>query len=135
MFHPRRLGRDVEPQVAHQDHPAFPHTAYPHALTSRHIEGRAIDITIGWYGTLKIRDAKGRFQSLATPRTGDANRDLHAIGAGYGVIKLLSDGTECALSPNDRPPRQVRKREASLAVAAIGRAQDVKQHMLRRDRD
>ncbi|WP_404334649.1 hypothetical protein AB2M62_13850 [Sphingomonas sp. MMS12-HWE2-04] len=65
--------------------------AYPPALTSRHIEGRAIDMTIGWTGTLKLCDAKGKTQTLTTPRTGDANRSLHAIGAGYGVIKLLSD--------------------------------------------
>jgi hypothetical protein len=65
--------------------------AFEPSLTSRHIEGRAIDMTIGWNGTLKIKDKAGKARKLEAPRTGDANRDLHAIGASYGVIKLLSD--------------------------------------------
>jgi hypothetical protein len=65
--------------------------AFEPSLTSRHIEGRAIDMTIGWSGTLKIRDKPGKTRKLDAPRTGDANRDLHAVGATYGVIKLLSD--------------------------------------------
>jgi hypothetical protein len=65
--------------------------AYEPSLTSRHIEGRAIDMTIGWTGTLKMRDKAGATRKLDAPRTGDANHDLHIVGASYGVIKLLSD--------------------------------------------
>lgn len=65
--------------------------AYEPALTSRHIEGRAIDMTIGWAGTLRIRDKQGKTREIAAPRSGDANTDLHKLGATYGVIKLLSD--------------------------------------------
>lgn len=65
--------------------------AFQPALTSLHIEGRAIDMTIGWNGTLKIKDAAGKEQSLGAPRTGDANTDLHKVGASYKLIKLLSD--------------------------------------------
>jgi len=65
--------------------------AFEPSLTSRHIEGRAIDMTIGWNGTLRIKDKAGKTRKLDAPRTGDANRDLHAVGATYGVIKLLSD--------------------------------------------
>jgi hypothetical protein len=65
--------------------------AYEPALTSRHIQGRAIDMTISWAGTLRIKDKAGRAHSLGAPRTGDANPELHAVGASYGVIKLLSD--------------------------------------------
>jgi peptidoglycan hydrolase-like protein with peptidoglycan-binding domain len=65
--------------------------AYEPSLTSRHIQGRAIDMTIGWTGTLRIKDKAGHTHAIGAPRTGDANRDLHAVGASYGVIKLLSD--------------------------------------------
>jgi hypothetical protein len=45
--------------------------AYRPSLTSRHIDGRAIDMTIrGWTGT---------------------NAELWALGAQYGVVKLQSD--------------------------------------------
>ncbi|UYY59919.1 peptidoglycan-binding domain-containing protein [Sphingomonas sp. S2-65] len=65
--------------------------AFEPSLTSLHIEGRAIDMTISWAGTLRIRDHAGRLRSLTTPRSGNTNRDLHAVGASYGVLKLLSD--------------------------------------------
>lgn len=65
--------------------------AFQPSLTSLHIEGRAIDMTIGWNGTIQVRDKFGRARTVAAPRSGDANRDLHAIGATYGVIKLVSD--------------------------------------------
>lgn len=65
--------------------------AYEPSLTSRHIEGRAIDMTIGWTGTLRIKDKTGKTREIASaPRTGD-NPDLHKLGATYGVIKLVSD--------------------------------------------
>ncbi|CAN5342749.1 hypothetical protein BH10PSE12_BH10PSE12_03380 [soil metagenome] len=63
---------------------------YLPSLTSRHIEGKAVDMTIAWIGTLKLKDADGDSWSLTGPRTGD-NPQLQAIGKGYGVIKLLSD--------------------------------------------
>ena len=65
--------------------------AFQPSLTSRHIEGRAIDMTIGWTGTLQLRDKLGRTHALGAPRSGDTNTDLHAIGASYGVRKLVSD--------------------------------------------
>ena len=61
------------------------------SLTSLHIEGRAIDMTITWKGTMQVRDQTGVRRTIGAPRSGDANRDLHAIGATYGVIKLVSD--------------------------------------------
>lgn len=65
--------------------------AFQPSLTSRHIEGRAIDMTIGWTGTILVRDKGGTPRPLEAPRSGESNRDLHRIGASYGVIKLLSD--------------------------------------------
>jgi hypothetical protein len=65
--------------------------AFQPSLTSRHIEGRAIDMTIDWAGTLQIRDKAGRTRAVGAPRSGNTNTDLHAIGASYGVRKLVSD--------------------------------------------
>lgn len=61
------------------------------ALTSRHTERRAVDMTITWNGDLAIRTAAGATRTISSlPRTG-ANMELHAVGLGYGVIKLVSD--------------------------------------------
>lgn len=66
--------------------------AYPPALQSRHTQGRAIDMTISWAGDLTIQNAQGNQQVITTlPRTGAGNTDLHAVGAGYGVLKLATD--------------------------------------------
>jgi hypothetical protein len=67
------------------------HIAYKPALTSRHTQGLAIDMTISWSGTLTIVDGKGKpVEITSSPRDGD-NKDLQDVGASYGVIKLKSD--------------------------------------------
>jgi hypothetical protein len=65
--------------------------AYQPSLTSNHIDGNAIDMTIGWAGTIQVKDKSGKPRPIAAPRNGADNRDLHAVGATYGVKKLLSD--------------------------------------------
>ncbi len=65
--------------------------AFQPSLTSLHIEGRAIDMTIAWKGTIQVRDAGGRPRAIGAPQSGETNTDLHALGATYGVIKLVSD--------------------------------------------
>lgn len=58
------------------------------SLTSRHIEGNAIDMTIGWEGDLSIEDASGnQIEISSEPRDG-MNEELHAVGESYGVIKF-----------------------------------------------
>lgn len=58
------------------------------SLTSRHIEGNAIDTTISWAGTLTINNASGTAVIINTePRT-SMNLELHAVGKTYGVIKF-----------------------------------------------
>lgn len=64
---------------------------FPASLTSLHIQGQAVDMTIGWTGTLSIVDANGKTHALGAPRSGESNTGLHAVGATYGVLKLLSD--------------------------------------------
>jgi hypothetical protein len=61
------------------------------SLTSRHIEGRAIDMAVVWGGTITVQDANGRKVSLSTAQGTDMNPELHQVGATYGVIKLVSD--------------------------------------------
>ncbi|MBB1634999.1 hypothetical protein A9975_29590 [Cupriavidus sp. UME77] len=57
------------------------------ALTSRHTQGLAIDMTISWAGNLAIAKRSGAATTITSkPRTG-MNIDLIAVGATYGVIK------------------------------------------------
>jgi hypothetical protein len=66
--------------------------AHRASLTSRHIQGRAIDMTMSWRGDLTLGplpDATTRIIS-SEPRTGD-NLELHDVGALYRVYKLLDD--------------------------------------------
>ncbi|MBI3677689.1 MAG: peptidoglycan-binding domain-containing protein [Proteobacteria bacterium] len=61
------------------------------SLTSRHTQRRAIDMTIGWSGTLTIRDFNAELRKIASlPRDG-SNAELIDVGASFGVIKLVSD--------------------------------------------
>jgi hypothetical protein len=61
------------------------------SLKSLHIFGKAIDMSITWDGTLKIKQRNGTRKAIRTlPRSG-LNHDLWALGATYGVHKLASD--------------------------------------------
>jgi hypothetical protein len=64
--------------------------AFQPSLTSLHIQGRAIDMTISWDGTIQVKDAAGAPRAVSAPRNGD-NKVLQAIGASYGVKKLATD--------------------------------------------
>jgi len=65
--------------------------AHVAALQGRHIDGHAIDMNIDWSGTLSITDADGHVKALGAPRSGETNTGLHAVGASYGVHKLVTD--------------------------------------------
>src|SRR5262245_10881995 len=61
------------------------------ALTSLHIVGKAIDMSVGWNGTLTIKQKNGTKKAIGSlPRTG-LNHELWAVGRTYGVLKLPSD--------------------------------------------
>ncbi len=64
--------------------------AYAPALTSRHTEGKAIDWTITWSGSLMIAK-KGETTQLDCTGNGTSSANLHAVGASYDVHKLASD--------------------------------------------
>lgn len=58
---------------------------HPPALQSRHTEGRAIDMTISGYASKTFSDADG-----TATRVRNAS-ELYALGATFGVIKLVND--------------------------------------------
>jgi len=67
------------------------HIAFQPALKSRHVEGRAIDMTISWTGKLSIRTQSGTVTTISsTPRNG-FNTDLRRVGKSFGVTKHPTD--------------------------------------------
>jgi plastocyanin len=64
---------------------------HPPALQSRHTERRAIDMSISWGGNLTLNNATGNAVTITTTPRGGGNTNLHAVGATYGVIKLVTD--------------------------------------------
>jgi hypothetical protein len=61
------------------------------SLKSLHIFGKAIDMSIGWDGDLKIKQKNGAAKTIGSlPRSG-LNHTLWAVGATYGVLKLPTD--------------------------------------------
>ena len=66
--------------------------AYAPALTSRHIEGNAIDMHISWTSaTLVIKDGAGQDVTIKSSPKSGGNTDLHAVGKSYGVVNLVKD--------------------------------------------
>ena len=61
------------------------------ALTSNHIEGKAIDMNIAWTGTIKVKNKAGQEISLTFMVDPNANTALHTVGSTYGVKKLATD--------------------------------------------
>lgn len=58
---------------------------YRPATTSRHIDGTAIDMKISNYKGKTMRNGQGKSVRI------DSDKDLHALGASFGVKKLVSD--------------------------------------------
>jgi hypothetical protein len=61
------------------------------ALKSNHIEGKAIDMTIKWNGSIKVKKKDGSEVQVAYSSDANANTILHSIGESYGVLKLKTD--------------------------------------------
>ena len=64
---------------------------YAPALDSRHIQGRAVDMTISWSGALSIAAADGSQVTIDAAPCSGMNAHLWDLGIGYGVCKLRSD--------------------------------------------
>ncbi len=66
--------------------------AFPAAFPTHHSDRLAIDMTITWTGNITVNNATGNPVLINTqPRDGAGNAQLHAVGATYGVIKLIGD--------------------------------------------
>ncbi|HTL53679.1 MAG TPA: peptidoglycan-binding domain-containing protein [Planctomycetota bacterium] len=64
---------------------------YRPAVTSVHCEGRAIDLTLTWPGDIEVKDTTGRAVAVRGSPRNCNHPTLHAIGATYGVLKLVRD--------------------------------------------
>lgn len=61
------------------------------SLTSNHISGKAIDMTITWKGTIKVKKKDGKTVDVKYMANVNSNTTLHTVGASYGVKKLKTD--------------------------------------------
>ena len=68
-----------------------PRSINPPSLTSNHIGGKAVDMTIKWTGTIKVKKKEGTSVPVTYSLNVNANTVLHAIGESYGVKKLKTD--------------------------------------------
>jgi hypothetical protein len=64
---------------------------FPAALTSRHTQRRAIDMTISWVGALTVHDFNGQERKITMPPRSGSNQVLVDVGRSFGVIKLMTD--------------------------------------------
>ena len=68
-----------------------PRSINPPSLTSNHISGKAIDMTIKWNGTIKVKKKDGTEVQVTYSPNVNTNTTLHAVGDSYGVKKLKTD--------------------------------------------
>lgn len=68
-----------------------PRSINPPSLTSNHINGKALDITLKWSGTIKVKKKGGAEVQVAYSSNVNSNTALHSIGESYGVKKLKTD--------------------------------------------
>ena len=61
------------------------------ALSSNHIAGKAIDMSITWAGILKVKKKDGKEVSIHYMLNPNQNHKLHEVGVSYGVRKLRTD--------------------------------------------
>jgi hypothetical protein len=61
------------------------------ALNTNHTLGKAIDMTITWTGTIKIKKKDGTEVSVLFMDDVNKNTTLHTVGASYDVKKLTTD--------------------------------------------
>ncbi len=68
-----------------------PRSINPPSLTSNHVRGKAIDMTIKWNGTIKVKKKDGGEVQITYSSNVNKNTVLHSIGESYGVKKLKTD--------------------------------------------
>lgn len=75
-----------------------PNSTNPPSLTSNHITGDAIDMTITWAGTIKVKQKSGTETPITFTSNMMTNAALHKVGASYGVKKLTTDAPHWSLN-------------------------------------
>ena len=68
-----------------------PKSKYAPSLSSKHISAKAIDMTITWSGTMKVKKKDGAEASVKYMEKVNENTKLHEVGDSYGVKKLKDD--------------------------------------------
>ena len=68
-----------------------PKSTNPPSLTSNHIAGKAVDMTIKWTGKIKITKKDGTQVEVTYMSNVNGNTALHEAGESYGVKKLKTD--------------------------------------------
>jgi hypothetical protein len=68
-----------------------PQSVNPPSLTSHHITGNAIDMTIKWTGTMNVKKKAGTTVAVPFMSNVNVNSALHSVGDSYGVKKLRTD--------------------------------------------
>jgi len=68
-----------------------PRSINPPSLTSNHIAGKAIDMTITWTGTINVKKKDGNEEALTFSTNANTNIALHKVGESFGVKKLKTD--------------------------------------------
>jgi hypothetical protein len=68
-----------------------PRSINPPSLTSNHVDGKAIDMTIKWSGKIVVKKKDGTEVEVTYSPNVNTNSVLHSVGESYGVKKLKTD--------------------------------------------
>lgn len=68
-----------------------PASINPPSLVSNHIDGKAIDMTIIWNNTIRLRKKDGTEVDVPYQLNPNTNTKLQEVGSSYGVKKLTTD--------------------------------------------
>jgi hypothetical protein len=68
-----------------------PNSLVAPALSSVHIRGEAIDMDIKWTGAIQVKNKDGTTATVQFNANPNLNTKLHAVGATYGVKRLVTD--------------------------------------------
>ena len=68
-----------------------PRSTNPPSTTSNHISGKAIDMTITWAGSIKVKKKDNTEVHITYSANVNTNTILHSIGDSFGVKKLKTD--------------------------------------------
>lgn len=65
--------------------------AFQPSLTSRHIQGQAIDMSLRWSGVVTVKNSAGQDVLITGSPHDGFNTSLRKVGKSYGVVKHPSD--------------------------------------------